>query len=613
MNQSIEKGYSCRGSECIGQFRPCGQKPTGSGLSRFFSSVDGRMELEIPEGVLPGFLIEAYNAVDGGRVDEAIKLVDKQAIETVCQMAEDNPSDGEVLYLLLAMIFQKAGAIDKAEGWYKKALANEPHALVLNEAARFYQSIGRLSQALEYRRKAVEAEPDNAAILSNFASDLMQTGRTQEGIELLRKAAAGAPDNAVIGSMLLCYLHYLPEMEPQMLFEEHKRWGRAHAPVSLGRESHDNEPAPARRLRVGYISPDFCTHSVAYFFEPVLDGCDHDAVEIYGYGSVAKPDGATERLKSKFDHYRNIRGLEDKKVARLIERDRIDVLVSLGGHMRDNRLGVLAYKPAPIQVDFWGLNTSGMEQIDYRLTDKLLDPGHLEEFYVEESVYLPDGVLCYRPVDFAPAVAPLPAIENGYVTFGSFNNSLKVNSYIVSLWAEILKAKQESRFLMKFKGGDDEGMKEHYLHQFERLGISRDRIQIFGWKSPVEHLGLYNQVDIAFDSYPYNGTTTICEGLWMGVPTLSLVGEGSLLSRAGLSVLSRVGLEIFSASTAKEYVDKAVAFASEVENLATIRASLRMMMLGSTLCNAKNFALQLESAYRKMWHRWCRSGVVETS
>jgi predicted O-linked N-acetylglucosamine transferase (SPINDLY family) len=296
---------------------------------------------------------------------------------------------------------------------------------------------------------------------------------------------------------------------------------------------------------------------------------------------------------------------------RLIERDRIDILVDLAGHTGNNRLGVLTYKPAPVQVAYLGYSdTTAVQAIDYRLTDALVDPPKSQSCYTETLAYLPDGFVCYKPPDYAPPVTTLPAHWKRYVTFGSFNNNCKVNSFIMELWAQILKATDNSRLLLRFKGGDDRDVAEHYFRQFERLGISRERVAILGWKNPVEHLRMYGEVDIALDTYPWNGHTTTCEALWMGVPTISLVGQDSFLSRIGLTILSRVGMEMFAASTAEEYVGKATAFAGQLENLAEIRASTRLMMTASKLCDTKAFASSVEAAYRKMWHKWCRSKGV---
>jgi predicted O-linked N-acetylglucosamine transferase (SPINDLY family) len=253
-----------------------------------------------------------------------------------------------------------------------------------------------------------------------------------------------------------------------------------------------------------------------------------------------------------------------------------------------------------------------MEQVDYRLTDELANPAESQQFYTEKLVYLPDGFLCYKPVDYAPPVAPLPALKNGYITFGSFNNNCKINSFIMSLWAEVLKANDGSRLVLKFRGGDDETLKGHYLHTFEQLGIHTSRVDIHGPKHRVEHLRLYNQIDVALDTYPYNGTTTTFEALWMGVPVISLVGQHHM-SRVGLTILTRFGMGFLAASTPQEYVTRAAALAAKRQNLVEMRAIMRRTIAGASLCNTNRFVRNVEAAYREMWHRWCQGRNAEVA
>jgi predicted O-linked N-acetylglucosamine transferase (SPINDLY family) len=437
----------------------------------------------------------------------------------------------------------------------------------------------------------------------------MGIGRTDEGIGLLRKAADLAPDSPIVGSILLWNLHYLPGQTRKMFYAQYRRWGQSYAPTGASKRPYRNVPDPDRKLRIGYVSPDFHVHSAAHSFEPFLDGYDRDKLQVYGYGYVKRPDETTRRFQQRFDCYRDIHAMHYEKTARLIEQDEIDILVEMGGHSDNNCLGVLKYKPAPIQVDHGGIDTSGMEQIDYRLTDELLDPPHLQKFYVEQSICLPGGLASFRPARTSPLVSPLPAQRNGYVTFGSFNNNIKISDDIMSLWAQILKATGDSRLVLKFIAGNDQGVRDHYVHKLAQLGINRERVQIYGTMPHFEHLRLLGQVDIALDTYPYNGCITTLEGFWMGLPIVTLMGE-HYVSRVGYSILSRIGLEIFAALTSREYVDKAVAFASQLENLAAIRASLRQRLLESDLCDPRRLAREMESAFRGMWYRWCRSQGV---
>jgi predicted O-linked N-acetylglucosamine transferase (SPINDLY family) len=568
---------------------------------------DGNLQMAFFKGELPQFIIDANDAVKAGNIEEAAKILNKDAIEVFREKIEQDGCRTVVMLALAKLLFD-ADQLPEAEQWYEKILEREPHAFVYNAIADICLAQGRISETAQYRKKAVETDPDNQAYWLDFAVSMIQTGKRNEGIELLRKRVEMAPpDDNAAGSILLWQTHYLPGTTPEMFFEDYKKWGRTYFPMSMAKTSHSNDPDPDRGLRIGYISPDFRSNVVSKSFEPFLDGHDRRDFDIYGYGNIAKPDKVTKRFEEKFDHYRNIHGMSFREAAQLVEKDQIDILIEIGGHCRDNCLEVLAFKPAPVQVDYGGIDTSGMEQIDYRLTDRIMTPARMEGFYVEESTCLPGGIFSYRPPRRSPLVGHLPAKKNGYITFASFNNSVKINSYSIELWAKILNADEKSRFLLKFLGGSDRGLQEYYLSEFERFGVCRERVDFYDmFGSHFVYMELYNKVDIMLDTCPFNGCMTTLEGLWMGVPTISLVGEKMLYSRAGLSILSRVGLEIFTASTPDEYVAKANAFSKELDNLEKIRASLRQMMLDSNLCKPKRFTDEIEAAYRKMWHRWCK-------
>ncbi len=564
------------------------------------------IDTKLKSDIIPEFLISAATAVDDGQIPKAKSLLNDEALDTIWQMVDKAPSLKHIIFTLAA-ILRKIGQENRTEQWYKKILEWGPDAVAYDRLGCLCQYAGRITEAIEYQKKAIETQPDRPELLANLARALLETGEIQEGIELLRRATEKLPQNPQVHSNLLFRLHHSPQFERQILFNEHKRWANAHTPASLAKTSHSNSVNPDRTLRIGYISPDFRRNSVAYFFESLLDGHDRKVTEIYGYSSVDFEDEFTQRFKEKFDHYRNVRLIKDEALAVLIEDDKIDILVDLAGHTGDNRLTMMAYKPAPIQVTYLGYpDTTGMEAIDYRITDALAEPPEAQKFYTEELVFLPDGFLCYRPPDFAPTIARPPAEEKNYITFGSFNNNCKINPSIVKLWSEILKAVKNSRFLLKLKGGDEPQIRERYLGYFERCGIGLERLSICGWKNPIEHLQLYNQVDIALDTFPYNGTTTTCEALWMGVPVISLKGDTHHACRVGLSILTRVGLEFFVASKGSEYVTKTIALAENRKSLAQIRSSMRARIAASGLCHAKAFARQVEEAYRKMWHRLCK-------
>lgn len=560
---------------------------------------------------LSSLLTEAMAAVSAGYLDKAASLLGADTVDRVLASADHRGSDRKIVFDL-AEVLSKVGREDRAEQCYLKLLEAGPDPAVYNKLGCLCLSLGRLFESVQYQQKAAELRPESPELLANLARAHMETGDVHHGIEMLRKAVDMMPTNAQAHSNLLFRLHQLPQMDPQMLWHEHRRWGQTHAPATLARKAHENIPDPDRKLHVGYISPDFRRHSVAYFLECLLDGHDRSQVAVYGYGNVEYADEMTEQLKRMCDRYHNIYDLTDEQVAALIAREKMDILVDLAGHAGDNRLLVMARKPAPVQVTYLGYpDTTGLEAIDYRLTDTDADLPDSQRFYSEQLFFLPDGFLCYKPRDYAPPVAPLPAEKSGYITFGSFNNSCKLNPTILGIWADILRADTQSRLLLKIKAGEEPEIAGRYLGLFSGFGIDPARITICGWKSPIDHFKTYSEVDIALDTFPYNGTTTTCEALWMGVPTVSLVGQCHA-SRVGLSILSRVGLEFFAAATPQEYVAKAHALASNRSALAQMRLSMRARIATSGLCHGKAFARSVEVAYRTMWRRWCRSRGINT-
>lgn len=584
-----------------------------SGQPEIITSKNGHPEIIVSSESVPDFLIKAYQATEKRQIDKAKLLLDDKAIETIRQIIEKNPTRVDIIFVLAKALFEIAYFTDdinlfaRSEHWYKELLKKQcPHEMAYNQLGNICQKTGRLGEALKHREKTVALCPDNGQYIAALGTLNAQMGRVKNAISLLRKALEKLDFSPKVHSSLLLDMHYLEELDRQKLFDEHLRWADTYAPLSKAKSQHDNIPDPDRKLRIGYISPDFRLHSVTYFFEPILDGHNRRMFELCGYGSVNQPDKVTERLKAKFDCYRNIYSLDDDTVANIIVRDKIDILVDLAGHTAGCRLGVLASKPAPIQFEYLGYpDTTGLSAVDYRLTDNTVDPPGSKNFYTEQLVYLPDGFLCYKPAEDAPQIAPSPVLANGFITFGSFNNSNKINPALIELWSGVLKANENSHLILKFRGGDDYEMKSHYLKLFERFGIEPERIEMnHVVKTPAQHLKMYSKMDIALDSYPYNGTTTTCEALWMGVPVISLVGDHHA-SRVGLSILSRIDMKFFAASSKAEYIAKSTALAKNPEALAKIRTTMRNRIMASSLCDAKKFIVHVEAAYRKVWRQWC--------
>jgi predicted O-linked N-acetylglucosamine transferase (SPINDLY family) len=407
-------------------------------------------------------------------------------------------------------------------------------------------------------------------------------------------------------SSMLMRLHYDPATPPQFLYDAHGEVERLFA--NLPRSTvFANARDPERRLRIGYVSADFRTHSVSYFMKPVFAAHDPESFETYVYSGSAVEDARSEYFRARCREWRSIVGVGDDQVARQIREDEIDILVDLSGHTYGERLAVFARRAAPVQVTWLGYpNTTGLTTMDYRITDAVADPvGKSDKLVREALVRLPKGFHCYEAPDEAPPVAPLPANAYGHITFGSFNALFKVNAQVIDLWAAVLRRVPDSRLLLKGKWLEIDDMRKRVLEGFLRRGIAADRIELLARvNATADHLAVYGRVDIALDTFPYNGVTTTCEALWMGVPVVSLIGERHA-ARVGASILSHAGLDHLIARDPDAYVAIAAGLAEDRDGLARFRSGLRDRLAASPVCDGVGFTRQLESAYRTMWRTYC--------
>jgi predicted O-linked N-acetylglucosamine transferase (SPINDLY family) len=510
----------------------------------------------------------------------------------------------------LGIALEEQGKPSAAIEAYHRALALKPDFIEAYENLGVaLQSEGRLAEAITAYRKVLAWKPD-AQIYNILGTALFEQGKYEEANRAYRDALILNPGYAESHSNLLLGLNYRADIEPGDLFTQHVRWATQHASaIESTCELLRNDRMPDRVVRVGYVSPDFRAHSVAFFIEPVLDHHDRDKFTVYCYSNVARPDAVTDRLRGHSDHWREIARRDDHEVATQIHEDRIDILVDLAGHTGRNRLLVFARKPVPIQVTYLGYpNTTGLMTIDYRLTDAIADPiGSSDASYSETLVRLPKGFLCYRPPERCPPITALPALNTGYVTFGCFNNVSKVNPAVVAIWARILQALPRARLLLKGAAFADTASRDRVQALFGQDGITADRIEMTPLiKGRAEHLQTYGRVDIALDPFPYNGTTTTCEALWMGVPVISLAGQ-THAGRVGVSLLTHVGLSELIAESPEAYVQLAVELASNLEHLQYLRRGLRERLQRSPLMDAAGFTRSLEQAYREMWKRYCEN------
>jgi predicted O-linked N-acetylglucosamine transferase (SPINDLY family) len=456
-------------------------------------------------------------------------------------------------------------------------------------------------------RMALKLDPSCVPAHNNLAQALKERGFFAESIAQQRVAIALSPGGAGLHSNLLLDLNYLPDFDAYECLREHRLWGERCGTSSGGVTKHANAPDPEKRLRVGYVSPDFRAHSVAFFIEPLLSAHNRERIEVFCYANQVGPDAMTHNLHGLADQWRNVWSLDDVKLAELVRSDGIDILVDLAGHTSGNRLTVFGRKPAPVQVTWLGYpNTTGLREMDYRLTDEWADPqGVSDALHTESLVRMPNGFLCYKPLDDCPDVAALTVPKDEHITFGCFNNSAKVNGQVLDAWSAILTELPDARMLLKSRQLAAPGLQQRFHEEFARRGVDPDRVEMMGRvNSTNDHLALYGRVDIALDTFPYNGTTTTCEALWMGVPVIALAGDRHA-GRVGVSLLHGVGLEELLGASPDEYRRLATSLARDRNRLAAYRSALRTRMRNAPLTDAVDFARDIEAAFRAMWHKWC--------
>ncbi|HEY2342930.1 MAG TPA: hypothetical protein VGH90_07875, partial [Chthoniobacteraceae bacterium] len=400
-----------------------------------------------------------------------------------------------------------------------------------------------------------------------------------------------------------------PGFDSRAIFEESLEWERRHA-AALERSiaPHWNDPTPGRRLRIGYVSPDFRKHVVGRNLLPLLRNHDHDAFEVFAYSDVLAPDSVTTEIRGSCDQWRDLSGVDDERAAEMIRADGIDILVDLALHMARNRLLIFARKPAPIQVTYLSYaGTSGMEAIDYRFSDPHLDPADADlTRYRETTLRLPRTYWCYEPGGAAPNVSPPPVVSSGFATFGCLNNFAKVSKDALDAWLEVLRAVPGSRLLLHAPEGDARtAVRDH----FNRGGLEADRLEFVGWQDWSKYVRTFQRIDIALDPFPYGGGITTCDALWMGVPVVSLSGQ-TAVGRSGRSLLANASLPELVAKTREQYVDIAASLAGDPSRLGALRSSLRERMERSPLRDASGFAQEVENAYRQMWRSWCGKVLI---
>jgi protein O-GlcNAc transferase len=483
----------------------------------------------------------------------------------------------------------------------------------LSNLAGLCLEIGIFSPALELLDSIIKDTPSNIPALLNKAKLLKDVGRVEDGVAFFQQAIALSLEQKInyVGCADPAWGNYLyallnaPRFTPETIFKQHQTWGAKTLKEFPSRFKHRPESYAKRlKLRVGYMSADLRQHSVTAFIGAVFKHHDPAQFEIFAYSTSATFDAVSATIKGQVFAWRDVAHKTIAETAQIIHEDQLDVLVELSGHTQGNRLEVCALKPAPIQATYLGYpSTTGLKTIDYRLTDAWADPvGLTDAYHCEKLMRIPDCGWCYEPVMHeAQTFAEAPPVErNGFITFGSFNNIAKFNAPLCDLWVEILRQVPDSRLRLKAKAFFDPEILLEWETRFTRAGIAKERLLFMPHKPQIkDHLAVYNEVDIALDSYPYHGTTTTCEALAAGVPVVSLAGS-SHVARVGVSLLNTVGLSDLVAEQREDYIAIAVKLAADRARLQQLRSSLGARMKTSVLGDAAGFTRKLEGCYRQM-------------
>jgi protein O-GlcNAc transferase len=527
-------------------------------------------------------------------------------LETAATFSPKDPG----IWISLGVARQQQDDRPRAIDAFRRALdtTSPGDSATLMRLGETFADLGDPGSSRRAFEAAISAAPDRPEPLGALTQLTLREGRTREAARLAKRTAELARENPYPLFLTASPLNYAGDTTPQEIRDAHARFGRAAEGLAGPVRPHANTPDPERRLKIGFVSGDFCQHSVVYYIEPVIELLDRAKFEVFLYSNTRREDSVTERLAALDVHWRGVAFATDQQFAEQVRTDGVDILFDLSGHTTGARLQTFAMKPAPIQATYLGYpNTTGLSRVDYRLVDAVTDPLDTPPVCSEALERLPRCFLCYRPDPAAPPVSPAPCTlsPDAPFTFGSFNNLAKFDDITVELWARALGAVPGSRLVLKSGGLDLPAVRDALLARFQTAGLDPARIEILPRAAgTAEHLALYSKVDLGLDTFPYHGTTTTCEAFWQGVPVLCLTGW-SHASRVGASLNSAIGLDRFTADTPERFVEIARAAAGDRSGLGALRAGMRDRLRASPLMDEEAFCRTFEAALRGWWTRWC--------
>ncbi len=548
-------------------------------------------------------LAEAYNNLGNilqtqGRLDES---------ETCYRKTLEIKPNFISAQLMMGNVSQDLGKLNKAESSFRKVIEAKPNDVsAYHNLGNTLQILGRLDEAEACCRKALEIDPGSALAYINLGNTLHRLGRFDETETCFQQALKIESGDDLAFRNLLFTINYHPDKTAEEIFKVYQEYNNKYCLFHQAEwQPHNNSRDIQRRLKIGYVSPDFRNHSVHYFIEPLLAHHNKQAVEVYAYAELTKEDLVSARFKDYVDHWIPTIGVSDIALTERIRADDIDILVDLAGHTAKTRLQVFARKPTPVSISWLGYGyTTGLTAIDYFLTDITTVPLGSEALFSETPYRIATPSFSYRPAEGMGEVNVLPASTKGYVTFGTLTRPVRINHRTIRVWSEILKQVPNSQLIIDSRSFSGKYMQDMLADKFAAHGITRERLQI-GYHSPP--WDVLRSTDIGLDCFPHNSGATLFETLYMGVPYITLAGRPSV-GRLGSCILHGLGHSEWIAESEEDYVNKAVELASDLNHLSVVRATLRNQMENSPLRDEKSFALKVEQAYRTMWETWCTKG-----
>lgn len=532
-----------------------------------------------------------------GRTDSAIAAMNR-AIEL--------KADFEAALVWLGRHYRAKAQYDRVEALYEKALKKRPNTApwMKTKAANLMRQ-GKFAAGTAEMEKLAEIAPNDPEVLNGLGNGYYNLCRFTEGEEALRRSCELAPNNFHFFSDRMLLMHYNPALSPQQIRDVHLEWDQRFRPRDVIRaEALDRNPK--RRLRIGMISAGFRMHPVGQMITSALLFLPKQDVELFAYTMSDKFDAYTDTIQRRVDHWSSVFQLSDAELDHKIRTDGIDIVLDLCGHTEGNRSRTMAMEPAPLLVKWVGgqINTTGLQAMDYMLSDSVETPPGVDDHYVEKLIRLPDDYICYVPRGDSPEVGPVPALKNGHITFGCFNNPAKINPVLIKQWAKLMHQVPNCRLFLKGSQYDSKDLVERITLCFAEHGIAAKRLT-FEQRSPqLELLDCYNRVDIALDPWPYSGGLTTCEALLMGVPVVTLPGP-TFAGRHSASHLTHAGLAQMVAEDWDDYLEIATGLANDLDQLTQLRTTLRRQLQRSPVCNAHRFAHHLNTALRAIWTRYC--------